>query len=600
MILQSLTQYYQRLLEHGGDIAPYGFSPEKISYVVVLSENGEVVSVRDFRVKSGKKDVPQTQIVPQPAKRTVGIKPNFLWDKTSYIFGVSTVSKRADQEHAAFREFHLNALADTEDIGLCALKRFLENWTPEQFDTSEYFSEDMKDANMTFALDGERLFLHERSVACELWAKLFEGAESSKQGMCLVNGEITSLARLHPAIKGVDGAQSSGASIVSFNLDAFKSYGKDQGENAPVSEQATFAYTTALNYLLRRGEDNRQRIQIGDATVVFWAEAENNEQAQVAESVFMQMLDQKSDDPQETEKIRQVLEGVSKGRPLRNIDPELDEGTCMFILGLAPNASRLSIRFWETGTFGELAKRIANHEQDMHLEPLPWKTPPSVRRLALATAPSRNKPAEAKDIPAQLAGELMRAILSGRRYPQSLLTNLIMRMRADGDISGVRVALCKAVLTRNQRLKTSTLLEEENLVSLDKQSTNPAYQLGRLFAVLENVQRNALGENVNATIRDRYYGAASATPASIFPVLLRNTQNHLSKLHKEKKGLAVILEKQIGEIIDGLDENLPRSLPIEEQGRFAIGYYHQSRAHFTKGREKNDEETETTEEGVTE
>ena len=211
-------------------------------------------------------------------------------------------------------------------------------------------------------------------------------------------------------------------------------------------------------------------------------------------------------------------------------------------------------------------------------------------RLALATAPSRDGRAKSEDIPPQLAGELMRAILSGNRYPGSLLANVVMRMRTDGDVSGVRVALCKAVLARNLRIQHS---HEEVPVSLDPQSTQPAYLLGRLFAVLEYVQRSALGKQVNATIRDRYYGAASATPASIFPVLLRNTKNHMSKLRKERPGLAVILEKEIGEIIAGLPERFPRSLVIEEQGRFAIGYYHQSQAHFTKRGAEDDVSTET-------
>jgi CRISPR-associated protein Csd1 len=247
----------------------------------------------------------------------------------------------------------------------------------------------------------------------------------------------------------------------------------------------------------------------------------------------------------------------------------------MFVLGLAPNASRLSIRFWLVDTFGELAQRLAQHEQDLHIEPRPWQTAPSVWRLALATAPSREGRSKSEDIPPQLAGELLRAILTGGTYPGSLLNIILMRMRADGEISGARVAICKAVLSRNYH-------NEEIAVSLDKESSQPGYLLGRLFATLEYVQRNALGGQVNATIRDRYYGAASATPASIFPMLLRNTQNHLAKLRKERPGQAVNLERDIREIVAGLPDRFLRSLRIEEQGRFAIGYYHQSRAYFAK------------------
>jgi CRISPR-associated protein Csd1 len=597
MILQALSRYYQRLVDQKAEgIAPYGYSPEKISYVIELAPDGSVMQVIDIRDTSGKKPQPQMLEVPQPEKRTVGIKPNFLWDKTSYVLGVSATSKRADQEHAAFKALHESALANEEDEGLKALLAFLQKWSPEQFQLP-LFKEEMKDANMVFRLAGERLRLHERQAAQAQRAQLLVESEgedeaASSSGICLVNGEFAAIARLHPAIKGVNGAQSSGASIVSFNLDAFDSYGKEQGNNAPVSSKAAFAYTTTLNYLLRRDESNRQRLQIGDTTVVFWAEADGNaESADQAEGLLAAMLDPPDDDS-EAQRIRRVLDGVKDGRPLNDIEPGLAPDTRMFVLGLAPNASRLSIRFWHVDTLDNLTCRIVQHREDLRIEPSPWKTEPSIWRLALAAAPSRDGRAKSEDIPPQLAGELMRAILTGYRYPNSLLANMVMRMRTDGDISGVRVAICKAVLVRNLRIQSPN--EETNLVSLDKQSTQPAYLLGRLFAVLEVAQRGALGQ-INSTIRDRYYGAASATPATIFPVLLRNTQNHLSKLRKEKPGWAVNLEKDIQEIIDGLPEALPRSLGIENQGRFTIGYYHQSKHNFTKrdGGEETDSAPES-------
>jgi CRISPR-associated protein Csd1 len=208
-----------------------------------------------------------------------------------------------------------------------------------------------------------------------------------------------------------------------------------------------------------------------------------------------------------------------------------------------------------------------------------------------ATAPSRDGKAKAEDIPPQLAGEMARAILTGRRYPRSLLANTVMRFRADGDVSGIRVALCKAVLTRDLRLNV-TGIEEEIPMNLDRESTNPAYRLGRLFAELEHVQKAALG-GVNASIKDRFFGAASATPASVFPVLLRNTQHHLSRLKKDKPGLAHVMEREISEIVGGLEAQFPRSLRIEEQGRFAIGYYHQANARFAGKTAQPEDETET-------
>jgi len=598
MILSSLNDYYQRLLTQDVGIALPGYSQEKISYVLVLSPEGELVDVQDVRVQVGKKRQPRLISAPQPEKRTSGVKSNFLWDKTSYVLGVSAKDGgRAAQEHQAFKALQCALLADSADPGLQALLKFLAQWTPEQFQPP-LFNAEMLDSNLVFRLDGQLQYLHDTPAAQVIWRRLQAGADS-KEGLCLVTGQRLPLARLHPAIKGVNGAQSSGASIVSFNLESFSSYGKSQGDNAPVSEQAAFAYTTVLNHLLRRDDSNHQRLQIGDASVVFWAETANVEQADAAETLLWEMLDPPADDASETEHLRQALAAVASGRALRELDPALEDDTRLYVLGLAPNASRLSIRFWETVSLGSFARRLAEHFQDLALQPQPWKTEPALWRLLLATAPSRDGKAKAEDVSPQLAGELTRAILTGSRYPRSLLNQIIMRLRADGDISGVRVALCKAVLARDLRLGVKGI-KEEIPMSLDKQASNPGYRLGRLFAVLEGAQHNALGGKVNATIRDRYYGAASATPAMVFPMLLRNTQNHLGKLRKEKPGLAVTLEKEISEIIDGLPPQFPRSLRLEDQGRFAIGYYHQSTARFTNSKDEAADTTESTEQGAQE
>lgn len=594
MILTALNDYYRRLAERQ-EVPVFGFSQEKISYVLVLSAGGELVDVQDIRDTSGKKPVPKSLTVPQPEKRTVGIKSNFLWDKTSYVLGVSAkASERTAQEHQAFKELHRHCIGDDDGPELQALRIFLDNWSPELF-RPPLFDEAMLDANVVFRVDGEQRYLHELPTAQALRARLLADS-GGDSGRCLVTGQNLPLARLHPAIKGVNGAQSSGASIVSFNLESFASYGKSQGENAPVSEAAAFAYTTVLNHLLRRNEHNRQRLQIGDASVVFWALAEAAEASEAeAELLFAELLDPPADDAGEAAKVRSVLEAVAAGRPLRELDPRLDGATRLFVLGLAPNASRLSIRFWQTGSLDFFARRLAEHYRELHIEPSPWKVEPAIWRLLHATVPSRDGKTKAEDIPPQLAGEMTRAILAGSRYPRSLLSNVIMRLRADGDISGVRVALCKAVLARDLRLGVKGI-NEEIPVSLDKEAGNPGYRLGRLFAVLEDAQRHALG-TVNASIRDRYYGAASATPASIFPMLLRNTQNHLAKLRKEKPGLARTIEREIGEIVDGLASQFPRSLRLEDQGRFAIGYYHQSQARFTRNPEA-DKAGVDTEQGV--
>ena len=587
MILAALNDYYQRLLDDPtSTISRPGYSREKIGFEIVLAPNGSVTNIVDLRDHSGKKPIEKSLSVPASFKRPgIGSKAFFLWDKTSYAFGIGKNSDRASQDHAAFGALHRQALADSNDPGLNALLALLDKWSPQRFQSDALFlrqEEAMLDANVVFRLDGDEMLLHERPAARAAWSRLSGTAADAEQSICLVTGERAPIARLHPAIKGVNGAQSMGASIVSFNLDAFTSYGKQQGENAPISEQAAFGYTTALNHLLRRDPGNRQRLQLGDATVVFWAQAPDRADAEEAEDVFAAFMDPRDDDRRATARLGDALEQIRKQRPLRELGGHLEDGTRLFVLGLAPNASRLSIRFWETATLAHFVKRLASHYDDLELKPSRWLRRRWPQALALATAPIYDGRAKAEDISPLLAGELARAIFHGTRYPRSVLSAIVLRLRADGAMTDTRVALCKAVLARDARLNHAGMDKGAPPVSLDLDNADPGYLLGRLFSSLENIQRAALGGQINATIRDRYYGAASATPAGVFPVLLRNTQNHLGRLRKDKPAFAKILEKEIGQIIDALEPAFPRSLPIEAQGRFAIGYYHQTQARFAR------------------
>lgn len=587
MILTALNNYYDRLVEHGdARIAPYGFSQEKISFALVFNRAGELLQIRNLLNTSGKKPVPSIRQVPQPPKRSVNIDPCFLWDKSGYVLGlIRSIEvkdiERAKLTHEAFKRYHQQWLSNSDDAGLCALLAFLETWDADDLVQREKIPEAALDANLVFQLDGDQCFLHERPAAIAIRQQQVAGGKG-KEETCLITGELAPSAVLHPAIKGVNGAQSSGASMVSFNLDAFTSYGKTQGANAPVSEKAAFAYSTVLNYFLRRDPSNHHRLQIGDSSVVLWAETDNVAQADASESLLSALMNP-STDSQESQRLHAILSQVAKGRPLRELESNLEDSTKMYVLGLAPNASRLSVRFWEVATLDRFANRLAEHFQDLMLNPLPWKQEPAIWRLLSETVPHRagSKP-KLEDVAPQLAGELARAILTGGRYPRSLLANLIMRMRSDGDISSLRVALCKAILVRDARLSNRQHDDKEIPVSLDIENRDPGYVLGRLFALLEYSQREALGGNVNATIRDRYYGAASATPASVFPVLLRNLSHHLGKIRKVKPGFAINLEKRIGDVVDLLGSEMPKSLRIETQGRFAIGYYHQNHDLFKK------------------
>ncbi|OOF84458.1 type I-C CRISPR-associated protein Cas8c/Csd1 [Rodentibacter ratti] len=583
MILASLARYYRRLATQNDDVGnpkvpPYGFSEEKIGWILVLDKEGRLQDAVP-NLTAEKKPQPKLMSVPRPEKRTSGVKPNFLWDKTAYALGVEANKDKvqaktepvvpSEKTFEAFRQYHLELLQHEQDEGLQALYRFLQHWQPAQFADYPCLSE-TPDANVVFALNKPSALIHKREAAQTLWAGRLKSDEA-EQGLCLISGEEAPIARLHPAIKGVFGGQSSGGSIISFNKESFASFGKEQGANAPVSEVSAFAYTTALNYLLRR--ENGHCLTIGDASTVFWAEAADSETSAAAEDFFADIMTP-PDDEQQSQKVFGILEQIAKGRPLQEIAPDLSPDTRFYILGLAPNAARISIRFWLDTTFGQLATNLAQHWQDLVLEPRPWKTAPSVWRLLLQTSVL----GKSENISPVLAGEMMRAVISGTLYPMSLLAQLIARIRADGDANGLRVAMIKAVLQRRFR---KGLIHEEVSMSLNTESRNMAYLLGRLFAVLERIQYQAQGE-LNAGIADRYYGSASAVPFSVFPRLLSGAKHHLSRLRKDKAGMAVNLDKDLGEIIAMLPETFPRHLSIDEQGRFAIGYYQQKQSYFAK------------------
>ncbi len=579
-ILRSLTRQYDRLAANGR--APsYGFSHEPISFCIVLAPNGDVVDVGDIRDTSGKAPRPTRCPVPRPVSRSVNIAPNFLWDKTAYALGVTrdsstkTMRLASRGEHAAFTRLHMDLLGQEDDDGLQAVLAFLRGWMPESYDDLRHAA-DMLDTNVVFRLDGDLEYVQCRNASLQVWQEHL-ASQSQAEALCLVTGERGPVQRLHPKIKRVRGAQSSGASVVSFNLDAFESFGHKQGDNAPVSDRAVFAYTTALNAML--APDSRRSIQIGDTTTVFWADAADGDKtADAAEDFLSFLLDPPSTDDGESAEVRVKLTAVSEGRPWEEIDPDLHEDTRFFVLGLAPNAARLSVRYWCEDSIGALGRRIAEHWRDLRLEPPAWGTAPPVWSLLLETAPQRR----ADNIPPTLGGALMRAILTGSRYPRSLLAAIVGRMRADKDLNARRVAICRACLARDYRLE---LADEDVPMSLNREDPNAAYRLGRLFAMYESLQRAALG-NVNATIKDRYFGAASATPASVFPLLERSSANHLATLRRGTSArLARWFDSEIDSIVDGLETAFPRSLRLEDQGRFAIGYHHQ-RAYRPPKREE--------------
>lgn len=571
-ILAALAKAYERL----PDAPPYGYSAEKVGFLISLNGDGSIAHVIDLREGEGRKKVSPLMYVPQGVKRTAGIAPNFLWDKTAYVLGVTAgEGKRTADERTAFVNRHLDALADNADPGLAALAAFLARWTPEQF-VAPVWPDDMKDQNVAFAYEPDRRTvrtLHDRPAARSLWQRV--AAQSEREiAVCLVSGETGPVARLHPAVKGVWGAQSSGASIVSFNLDAFTSYGHEQGDNAPISEASAFAYTTALNRFLQR--DSGHRIQIGDASTVFWADASDATVSAEVEAIFAAWIDPSAapaavNEASEAAKIRAKLDMIRQGRPLAQINPALEENVRFHVLALAPNAARLSIRFYLEDSFGAIAQNYRRYLEDMRIDPPPRDAQPALWKYLAETAVLGKR----ENVPPNLAGEWLRSILAGTRYPQTLLATILMRLRADGAVSALRVSMLKAVLIRN--------LKKEAPVALDPDSTDKGYLLGRLFAVYEHIQSAALGPRVNATVKDKFYASASAQPRKVFALLERGSANHLAKVGKASPGRKINLERRVGSIMELMSpdqEPFPAALSSEQQALFGLGYYHQRNDFF--------------------
>jgi CRISPR-associated protein Csd1 len=604
MILQSLVNYYDRLASQSGVLPPYGWSWEKISYCLVLNADGSINHIEDLRIPTEtKKKITYTQrllMVPMfPEVRTVNIEANYLWDNSGYVFGLlkppkekdekKLVEKLAKQKNDLEKKYQdfwekVYSFDSANSKALIAIQKFQLFWNKNEQNCPKLNTEEILDTNFVFRLVTENKFIHECEEFKTQWIeKLAEYRNGLSKGQCLIQGDSANIADLHLKIKGVDNAHPTGANIVSFNKDAFTSYGLENGKNAPIGTDAAFKYVAVLNHILREGDNNKQRLKIGDAITVFWAEASESSVANMAECFMSEAIN--PTDAQQTASLASLLQQVSQGIPLKELRPDLDPGTKFYILGLSPSDARLSVRFWYATTLNELTRRVAQHYHDLHLEPQHGNGLPQIKKLTYATAPVYTKKDKQEidfdRISPQLAGNLARAIFTGQAYPQSLLSQLLIRMRSDGVINGIigfnRISLCKAVINRQIRLNQSTNTKELSM-SLDVEEENVAYRMGRLFAVLESIQKQALGNDINATIRDRYWGSASATPALVFPMLIRNANNHLAKIRKDdlaKKHLAAFFDWQIRDIEHGMPTSWPRNLNLQDQGRFAIGYYHQ-------------------------
>ena len=597
MILYALHDYYLRR-QADADLArrlpAFGLEHKEIAFILEIDAFGVLRSIVDTRYQDGKRKIGASYLVPQGIKRAAGIAANLLWDNAEYVLALPDVKKleaamakgsdvdyraRLVEMQQAFR-LRIEGLPETarQDKGIQATLAFLSRPTVQQLEPFGSFA-DIEATNpvLSFRMVSDTELVCQRtgvtpSLGAAMAAEDDSGGttaieEDWPDSRCLITGALAPSERLHTAIKGVWGAQTAGANIVSFNLRAFTSYGKSQGANAPVSKAAAFAYTTALNALLARG--SRQRVQVGDASTIFWAQ-----RADPIEDELAALLGGDDNPDTHAQQVKALFEAVRSGA----FDGA--RGSNLFyVLGLAPNAARIAVRFWHAAPLHDIANRVTAWFEDLALAGGPNDPPfPSLFRLLTAIALQ----GKADNIPPRLAGDLMRSILNGTPYPANWLTAAVQRCRAEQQVTYLRAASIKACLNRQSTaVRThhpSTTTPGEIKPMLDINNPSVAYRLGRLFATLERIQETA-SPGLNATIRERYYGAASSTPVAVFTTLMRLKNHHLAKL--PNKGQTVNFERLLAEIVGGIDD-FPAHMNLSDQGRFAIGYYHQRQDFFTK------------------
>ena len=579
MILQALVSYYETLAARR-ELPQPGWAPVKVSYVLNLDDQGDITTVVCIKeeVTRGKKKalVPQTIQLPAPVKRTVGVTANFLCDNSSYILGADKKGKpkRSLECFQACKTLHETLLVSVEEPAARALLSFFDHWQPEKLTEHPAFAhQDMEDllasANLIFRYRGR--YLHEIPAIRQAWQDYYNNSQDSQQFPCLVTGKLAPVAQLHPSIKGIYGAQSSGASLVSFNAPAFCSYDREQGLNAPTSQYAAFAYGAALNYLIAT-----QNTRVGDVTLLFWAESGEEAYADALKRFGFGGGDE--DDQYKEEDLKGLMESLAEGVDVEWDGTRIDPNMTFYILGISPNAARLSVRFFLRNSFGQFIRNVKAHYDRLEIvRPSfdPFDNIPVWRMLKETVNPNSREKKPAAD----MAGDTLRAILTNTPYPATLLNGVTLRIRADREMNRTRAAILKAYYLKN---RNPFVPEEVLTVSLNQDSNHEAYVLGRLFSVLEAIQSDA-NPGINATIRDKYFSSASATPGVVFPTLVNLAQKHLRKLDEGKK---IFYDKQLTELMSKLGETYPNRMNLPQQGAFQLGYYHQTQYRFTKKEDK--------------
>lgn len=583
MVLHSLVNLYE-VLAAKDKVDQQGWAKSKASYGLVIDENGILTNVISLKTtdKSGKKEIASQISLPMPVKRAVNISANFLYDTASYLFGNDRKGKpeRNKQCFEESKRLHQKLLTDDSSPAAKAILLYFENIDIDNIESylvdigcNENVITDIfkNGANLVFMPLGK--LATDYADICECWNKHYSISESETE-ICLVTGKKLPVSRLHPVIKGVRGGQSMGTSLVSFNAPAFESFDKSQGNNSPVSEYAAFAYSTALNYLLSESDYVNY---FGDTTVVCWTEDDN----EGCQDVFSNFFG--NSDELKQKELRDVIKKLSMGQSVEWNSIPINPEVKFYILGLSPNAARLSVRFFLVNSFGNFMKNIVEHEENMLIAVPKFlqSTHFPAWKVLRETVNQNSKNKSAKP---QLAGNYIYSILTGYKYPATLYDNILIRIKAERDVNAereaIRAAVIKAFLIRNYPEYKEVLT-----VSINNDTNNQAYNLGRLFSILEEIQSVA-NPTINSTIKDRYFSSASSIPGAIFPFLLDLAQKHIKKIRTENQGFCIAKQKEITDILLKFEESFPARMTMQEKGAFQIGYYHQVQKRYTKKEDK--------------
>ena len=572
MILKALYDYYKRR----GDLPAPGLEEKQIGFLLVISKDGKFLRFEDCRID---KNTARTYLVKKHIGRSSAAVANYLYDNSAYVLGYS--EKETGKEQLYFDTFKAQVkdicdhFPDNEDLK--ALEAFYKQSREEIFEavSADSLWEEVKKSlskkfsTFSFRIEGDTKILAEKREILQLSSPTLD---SSLTRFCLVTGDKgvpveTTTATMIP------GSQAT-AKLVAFQVNSgYDSYGKSKCDNAPISEEAEFAYTTALNAMLANGSHNKFRV--GDRTFLFWASS-NSEAAEQAEGGLFDLLgiaSNDNDDPNaRVEQVRKVFNAIYSGSLRTTLDDRF------YILGLAPNSARIAVVYWSETSLKDFAGMILRHFRDMEVVAHKGTKPYMGVGSMLSAVTMGGKQSDATP---NLPEAIVKSIFQGYPYPYTLFSSCIRRIRAEsGDknsVYAVRAAIIKAYLNRlNDNNKTIQPM-------LDKENTNPGYLCGRLFAVLDKIQEEANGIS---SIRERYMNSASATPSTVFATILNLSVHHAEKL---SEGRRIYFEKLKQEILANIPaDGFPSHLDLQDQGRFFVGYYHQRQEFFTKKDDNNE------------